>query len=119
MIHKRLTSDVPIFHQAYALYKLIDSYYLRIPKRKRYTLWNRCEKSVLSILESILSAGHYFGPKQLEILQLMSIELDLLKVFVRLSKETYCLDSKQYLEIETKLQEIGKMLGGWIKFASR
>lgn len=49
----------------------------------------------------------------------MSIELDMLKVFVRLAKETRCIDSKQYLEIETKIQEIGKMLGGWIKFASR
>ena len=119
MTHKRSTSDVPIFHQTYALYKLIDAYYLRIPKTKRYTLWNRCEKSVLVVLEGIIAAGHYFGAKQLEILQTMSIELDMLKVFVRLAKETRCIDSKQYLEIETKIQEIGKMLGGWIKVASR
>jgi hypothetical protein len=119
MTHKRLTSDIPIFHQTYALYKLIDACYLRIPKTKRYTLWNRCEKSVLVVLEGIIAAGHYFGAKQLEILQTMSIELDMLKVFVRLAKETRCIDSKQYLEIETRIQEIGKMLGGWIKFASR
>lgn len=119
MVPKRSTADVPIFHQTYALYKLIDAYYLRIPKTKRYTLWNRCEKAVLAILEGIIAAGHYFGPKQLETLQAMSIELDMLKVFVRLAKETRCIDSKQYLEIETKIQEIGKMLGGWIKFASR
>jgi hypothetical protein len=97
----------------------MDAYYLRIPKSKRYTLWHRCEKAVLAVLEGIIAAGHYFGPKQLEILQGMSIELDLLKSFIRLAKETCCIDSKQYLEIETKIQEIGKMLGGWIKFASR
>jgi four helix bundle protein len=119
MPHKRSTSDIPLFHQTYALYKLIDAYSLGIPKAKRYTLWNRCETAVLTILESIIAAGHYFGEKQLETLRTASIELDLLKVFIRLAKETHCIDSKQYLEIEMKVQEIGKMLGGWIKFASR
>ena len=117
--NKRSTSDIPIFHQTYALYKLIDSHYVRIPKTKRYTLWNRCETAVLAILEGIIAAGHYIGPKHLETLQRVSIELDLLKVFIRLSKETRCIDAKQYVEIEAKIQEIGKMLGGWIKFASR
>ena len=118
MTHKHSFFDIPIFHQAYNLYKLIDSYYLLVPKTKRYTLWMRCEQTVLSILEKIITAGYYFGPKQLEILQLISVELDMLKVFIRLSKETHCIDEKKYLQIEAKIQEIGKMLGGWIKFAS-
>jgi hypothetical protein len=119
MTHRRSTFDIPLFYQTYALYKLIDAYSLRIPKTKRYTLWSKCETTVLTILESIIASGHYFGSKQLETLRTASVELDMLKVFIRLAKETRCINSKQYVEIETKVQEIGRMLGGWIKFASR
>lgn len=120
MLYKRATVDIPIFHQTYDLYKLIDALSASIPKNKRYTLWARCEKSVLAVLEGIIASGHYFGSKELLItLKTMSIELDMLKVFIRLSNETRCIDHKEYTEIETKVLAIGKMLGGWIKFASR
>ena len=119
MSYKRATLDIPIFHQTYALYKLIDTLSASIPKNKRYTLWVRCEKATLAILEGIVASGHYFGSDQLLLtLKKMSIELDMLKVFIRLSNETRCIDSKQYLQIETMVLSIGKMLGGWIKFAS-
>ncbi len=38
-----------------------------------------------------------------------------IKVLFRLAKDTRAIDSKQYLEIQTVIQEIGKMVGGWIK----
>jgi hypothetical protein len=38
-----------------------------------------------------------------------------LKVLIRLAKETRAIDNPQYLEIQVILQEIGKMIGGWIK----
>ena len=119
MTAKRSSFDIPLFHQAYSLYKLIDTYSLYIPKAKRFTLWNRCENASLAVLEGIIAAGHYSGSKQLEILRSLSIQLDMLKIFVRLSHETRCIDKEVYLEIETKIQEIGRMTGGWIKFASR
>lgn len=44
-----------------------------------------------------------------------SITLDMLKVFVRLAKDKKALHTDQYLILEERLQEIGRMLGGWIK----
>jgi len=48
-------------------------------------------------------------------LQRISIKLDLLKVLLRLSKDSQAINNKRYLELELILQEIGKMLGGWIR----
>ena len=45
----------------------------------------------------------------------MSIKLDLLKVLLRLSKDTQAINDKEYLELQEILAEIGRMLGGWIK----
>ena len=40
----------------------------------------------------------------------------LLKVLIRLAHDTRTIDQPQYLELQAILQEIGKMVGGWIKF---
>lgn len=48
-------------------------------------------------------------------LQQISIKLDLLKILLRLSKDSQALTSKNYLELQLILQETGKMLGGWIR----
>lgn len=39
-----------------------------------------------------------------------------LKILIRILKDLKILDIKKYLLLEDELQEIGKMLGGWIKF---
>jgi len=119
MTHKRSVLDIPIFHQTYTLYKIVDKYRARIPKEKRYTLWLKTEQALLSVLEGIIKTSHYTGSRRLDTLYEISIQLDMLKVFIRLAQETRCLDTKQYLEIQKILQEIGQMIGGWIKFASR
>ena len=44
-----------------------------------------------------------------------SVKVDLLKVLLRLSKDTKALNNNSYLALQATLQEIGKMLGGWIR----
>jgi hypothetical protein len=38
-------------------------------------------------------------------------------VLLRLAKDNQAIKSNRYLELQTNLQEIGKMLGGWIRAA--
>jgi len=99
--------------------KILDKYRVHIPKAKRYTLWLKTENTALNVLEGIIATSHQSGEKRLDTLHQISIQLDMLKVFIRLSLEIKCIDSKQYLEIQKVLQEIGQMFGGWMKFASR
>lgn len=42
-----------------------------------------------------------------------STKLDVLKFFLQLSWEIKALDNKKYSVLSQKLNEIGKMLGGW------
>lgn len=115
----RSVLEIPIFHKIYDLYKLFHSYHQRIPKAERYTLWQKCENTTLLLLEILIETSHYSGEKRLQFLYLLSNKLDLLKVLVRLAKETRTIDNPQYLQIQTLLQEIGKMIGGWIKSVPR
>ena len=45
----------------------------------------------------------------------ISNKLDLLKVLIRLAKETRTIDANQYIAIQEIIQETGRMIGGWIK----
>ena len=48
-------------------------------------------------------------------LERTSVKLNFLKVCVRLLKDIKAINSKTYIVLEAELDEIGKMLGGWIK----
>jgi hypothetical protein len=99
----------------YDLYKLLHSYQPKIPKSQRYTLWQKCENTALALLEALIETSHRKGEDRGHSLYLISNKLDLLKVLVRLAKDTRTIDNSQYLEIQTAIQEIGRMIGGWIK----
>ena len=115
MSQARSVLDIPIFHKIYDLYKLLHSYHNRVPKSERYTLWQKCENTTLALLEALIETGPLKGEARVHALYNISNKLDLLKVLMRLAKDTRTIDNKQYLEIQEIIQEIGKMIGGWIK----
>lgn len=118
MTQARPVLDIPIFHKIYDLFKLLHSYHSRIPKSERYTLWQKCENITLALLEALVETTYQNGEERTRSLYIISNKLDLLKVLIRLAKETRTIDSQQYLEIQIIIQEIGKMIGGWIKSLS-
>jgi four helix bundle protein len=69
----------------------------------------------LEILEAISYASLVKKEEKIKRLQIASINLDFLKILFRLTYELRIIDQKKYLLLEEKLQEIGKMLGGWIR----
>lgn len=111
----KLNLDIPIFQKAYELYKTFYQYLPDLPKNDRHTIGQRIENLILSVIESIVVASQLSKTEKLPVLQEASTKLDLLKVFVRLSKDLKIIDNKRYLTLESCIQEIGRMLGGWIK----
>ena len=107
--------DIPIFKKTYDLYKAFHQLRDAVPKQDRYTLWQRCENLLLEILEGILLASQTPKGEKIPILESTSLKLNFLRVFVRLAKDVKAIDNKKYITIETALDEIGRMLGGWIR----
>ena|SRR3989338_5146087 len=107
--------DIPIFRKTYDLYKTFYTYRNGVSKQDRFTLWQRAENILLDILEGILSASQLHKPQKLPILENVSLKLNFFRVFLRLMKEVKSLDSKKYLVLQEYIDEIGRMLGGWIK----
>ena len=107
--------DIPIFKKTYELYKEFYGFRHAVSKQDHYTIWQRCENLILDILESILWASQLSKIEKLPVLEKSSLKLNFLRVFIRLCKETRVLDNKKYILCEEDMDEIGRMLGGWIK----
>lgn len=107
--------DIPIFRKSYELYKTFYSFRLGVSKQDRYTIWQKCESLILEILEGILYASQISRLEKLPHLEKTSVKINFLRMFIRLMKDTKSLDTKKYLILEASIDEIGRMLGGWIK----
>lgn len=86
-----------------------------IPKGARYTIGARVENKLLTLLEATYVA--YFTPRaqRAEKLAGCILELDTLKFLVSVAWEGKLVSHKQYETVAVKLEEVGKMLGGWRK----
>lgn len=107
--------DIPIFRKVYDLYKQFHDIRNKAPKQDRYTIYVKCENSLLEVLEGILEASQLSRNEKMPVLQKTSLKLNFLRVFIRLLKDVKSIDLKNYASLEESVDEIGRMLGGWIK----
>lgn len=107
------TSDIPIFTKLYDFYKTLTPVVTKFPKTKRYTLGQRLDNLTLEMFELLFSVS--YSDNKTKTLQQISTKLDLAKVLLRLAKDSQAVTNKDYLELQTILQEVGRMLGGWIR----
>lgn len=110
-----MTEDIPILQKTYDLYKLFYQYSLNFPKKDRFGISQRCENQIMDLIESLIKASKARRENKKDQLHNISTQLDTLRIFIRLMKELSVLDIKKYTQIQQYIQEIGKMLGGWIK----
>ena len=108
-------AQIPIIKKIYELYKLLHLYRQQIAKADRHSLWQRAENSCLELLELILSASQQTKQAKLPNLEAASAKLSVLRVLIRLAKDTKAIDTKKYLALQTLIDEIGRMLGGWLR----
>ena len=85
------------------------------PKKSRFTLGKKVDGLFIEVLELIFIAGYLPREHKLPYLKKAVGRFDLLKFFIQISWETKVLDNKRYVGISGQLDEIGKMLGGWVR----
>jgi len=107
--------DIPIFKKAYDLYKTLHEYRSSIPKKDKFTIFERCEVILLDVIENILLASSQNPKDKLPTLNHINLKLNVLRVFIRLIKDVKAIDNKKYVNLESMADEIGRMLGGWIR----
>jgi hypothetical protein len=105
--------DLPIFIQWMAFLEWLLPVTERFPKRVRFTFSDRINNLALDLVEDLVEA-RYSSQKQ-GILQRANLRLEKLRVLLRLSHKLRYLDYKRYEQAMKSINEVGKMLGGWLR----
>lgn len=106
-------NEIPIIGKLSELYKSYYQYLELFPKKDKHALGAKCEAYIASTLELLLEAGNVPKEQKLSLLKKANVQFDALKFFLRIAYELKILDNKKYLVLQTHVQEIGRMLGGW------
>lgn len=106
-------SDLPIFVKWYELLQWLLPVTERFPKRVRFTFSDRINQLALDLIEDLVEAR--YGRDKRVILQRANVRLEKLRVLLRLCHNLHYLDYKRYEKVSRDINEVGKMLGGWLR----
>lgn len=87
--------------------------YKTLPKEHRYTIGEKIDILLTEIIEAIASASFLAKEEKLPYVKIAIRKNDTVKIFLLILWETKSLDNKKYLAISEKINEVGRMLGGW------
>lgn len=104
---------LPVLQRVKSAYLLWFGYYQTIPKTHRYTLGQRIDTLFIETIEAIATASFLGRTEKLPYVRRAIQKTDTLKILLMILWETKSLDNKKYIALSIKIDEIGKMLGGW------
>ena len=104
---------MPILERVKQAYLLWHEYYSTLPKVHRYTVGERIDTLFIEIIEEISGAEFLPRDKKLPFVAVAIRKLNTLLLLLMILWETKSLRDKKYVALATKIDEAGKMLGGW------
>lgn len=108
-----MLKDMQIFKKMYDLLLWLYPTVKKFPKSEKYVLGERIERTALNMIEGIISSNYEFNKS--ESLKKTNVELEKLRIFIRISKDMKLINFKKYEHASMMINEIGKMLGGMMK----
>jgi len=90
-----------------------------LPRSHRFTFGERIDHLTLDCLELAIEAIYASPPDKPAPLRRMNLNLEKLRVFWRLVCDRGWISQQQLLFVSQRLDEIGRMVGWWIKHLAR
>lgn len=105
--------DLKLFQKSYDFYRWLHPVLNDFPKSERFMLVDKIQETLLSFISKVVEARKVEDKEK--VLREADAELEKLNVLMRLSKDQEFISMGQYREASEKMDELGKMLGGWMK----
>lgn len=105
--------DLVIYQKIYDLIVYSMPIVNRLPKSQRFVLGQRMQNSMLNIASLIVKANKLRSKQN--VLYEIDIELEQLRLLIRVAKDMKYLPMRKYENHSQKVDEIGRLLGAWIK----
>lgn len=86
---------------------------MKIPRTEKFSIGTEYKNSMYRMLENIMYLNKF---KKIEYLNRVDVELNIQRVCLRILKKNKWIDIKKFNIAIDKITEIGKILGGLIKY---
>ncbi len=106
-------SLLPVLERIKSAYMQWFQYLGILPKIHRYSLGLKIDTLFVEIIEAVAVATFLSREEKLPYVRIAIRKVDTIKVLLLILWETKSLDNKKYIALSLKLDEVGKMLGGW------
>jgi len=104
---------LPLRERIKAAYLLWHEYHSTLPKTHRYSLGNKIDELYIQAIEAISAAAFLPREEKLPYVRLATRKIDAIKLLLLILWESHSLNTKKYAALSEKMDEVGKMLGGW------
>ena len=108
-----MNAEIPAVTKLYDIILWLMPQVEKFPRSVKFTLGDRVIVNLLDSLETLIEAV-YTRDRQAH-LRRLNLELEKLRYLVRLSKDLKVLSIKRYAFISGEINELGKMVGGWLR----
>lgn len=105
--------ESPIFTKTFDMLAWLLPATLKFPREHRFVLAKRTQNSAFNFYEAITAAS--LSKEAMPHLQQADIELQRLRLYLRLCQRLEFFSGGQYKHISEMIEEIGKLLGGWMR----
>ena len=109
-----MSPDVPpVISKVYDLVLWLLNQIPKFPRSHRFVLGDRIENSILEVLELLIEAA--YTRDKVILLRQTGIQLEKLRYLIRISKDLKFLSLRQYEFVSEQIDEVGRMVGGWLR----
>jgi len=92
---------------------------IKMPRTEKFSIGNEFKTVMYKMLENILYINKIENSKRLYYLNLIDAELNVQRIMIRIMQKNRWIDDKKYKVSMEQLYEIGKILGGLIKYYAK
>ncbi len=107
--------SLPIINRSYEVYRDIVQINDRLLKRWRYSLGLSLENTILELMEHLIMAKNAPRPLKSGYLIKADALLEIVHLKLRLFMELKLANETKIFQLQSRIEEIGRMLGGWMK----
>lgn len=108
-----MKKESPIFTRTYDLLRWLIPMTVKFPRQQRFVLAARVQQTALRLHEQLIEATH--SPQPITVLRQADVTLIKLRFYLRLCRDLELLSVGQYGHGARMVDEIGRLLGGWMK----
>lgn len=111
-----MSEALVIFTRTYDLITWLLPMSEKFPKSQRFIITQRLQNAVLNFQELLIEANALRGARRTDTLKLADAELRKARLYLRLCEKWQWLTPGQYKHASVLVAEIGRLLGGFMKY---